>query len=231
MNNYEFCAQWAAGKGRVLDFGCGAGQVVGLLRKLGVDAHGCDTFFEGCDFSADVPAELTAYVQRMTTNNIPFPSASFDTVVNNQVMEHVPDIDHALKEIARVLKPGGRVLSMFPHREIWFEGHLKAPFVHRLKRFRAPCLYAMTLIGFGLEKGLPWCRHVSGELDKWVIYRSKAEIHAAYARHFSQLEHIEPEWLAARIGRRLPHWLATFIARKAGGLVFTCEHQPTSKLS
>ena len=52
MNNYEFCAQWVFDQEpkksiRILDYGCGAGQIVNELRKRNVDAFGCDVFYEG----------------------------------------------------------------------------------------------------------------------------------------------------------------------------------------
>lgn len=46
--------------------------------------------------------------------NSEFPDASFDLVVSNDVLEHVYDIDAALRETARVLKLGGRFLATFP---------------------------------------------------------------------------------------------------------------------
>lgn len=132
MDNYDYCTQWAAEQGgKVLDFGCGAGQTVAKMRAKGVDAYGCDTFFEGGDLSEGVPKELVnTFIKRMESNTIPFPDEHFDVVVTNMVMEHVPDIDGALSEIRRVLKPGGRALSLFPHKSIWMEGHSLVPFLH-----------------------------------------------------------------------------------------------------
>ena len=75
MNNYEFCAQWVIsqehGKNvRVLDYGCGAGQVVKELHKLGIhDAFGCDVFYEGSSID---PNLLGSTIRRMVGNAIPF---------------------------------------------------------------------------------------------------------------------------------------------------------------
>ncbi|WP_448208708.1 class I SAM-dependent methyltransferase [Azospirillum sp. sgz302134] len=54
---------------------------------------------------ADVQADLT---------DLPFPDGRFDLVLSSHVLEHVPDDRAALREIARVLKPSGSALLLFP---------------------------------------------------------------------------------------------------------------------
>ncbi len=123
MNNYEFCTEYAArvGARTVLDFGCGAGQIVRLLRNRSIDARGCDSFYGGGAY--EIPPDLKRTILPMQDGKVPFPDQTFDLVINNQVMEHVEDIDAAISEIARVLKPHGRVLSLFPDKRVWREGH------------------------------------------------------------------------------------------------------------
>src|SRR5215831_1304832 len=96
MNNYEFCAQWVLDQepgqhARVLDYGCGAGQIVKELRKRAVNAFGCDVFYEGGDYSKSVDTELfdSGIIKRMDGETIPFDCSSFNFIINNQVMEHV----------------------------------------------------------------------------------------------------------------------------------------------
>ena len=117
MDNYQYCAEYARGaladtsQAKVLDFGCGAGQVVELLRATGVSAYGCDASYGGGAYA--IPDELSEVILPMQGKEIPFPAEMFDVVVNNQVMEHVVDLDSALSEIHRVLKPGGSCLVFF----------------------------------------------------------------------------------------------------------------------
>jgi len=59
----------------------------------------------------------------MDGDRTPFVTGSFDLVINNQVLEHVTDLDVVVHEIARVLKPGGSCLSLFPDKGVWREGH------------------------------------------------------------------------------------------------------------
>src|SRR5258708_6723304 len=127
MDNWEFCTNYikmlATGISAsitVLDYGCGAGQIVTGLRNKGIDAKGCDIFYAGGDYSKLVPPEfLGEVIKPMENGVIPFPEESFDFVVNNQVLEHVEDIDGVLAEIHRVLKPNGKVLSLFPDKSVW----------------------------------------------------------------------------------------------------------------
>jgi SAM-dependent methyltransferase len=51
-----------------------------------------------------------------TAESIPYPTNSFDVVFSNNVLEHLPDPLAALKEIGRVLRPGGRFLFKTPNR-------------------------------------------------------------------------------------------------------------------
>ncbi|HEY6395036.1 MAG TPA: class I SAM-dependent methyltransferase, partial [Candidatus Binataceae bacterium] len=50
------------------------------------------------------------------TSPLPFRSEKFDVVLMLEVIEHLPDIPHALREIARVLKPGGAAIITTPNR-------------------------------------------------------------------------------------------------------------------
>ena len=54
---------------------------------------------------------------------LPFADASFDVVFTNEVLEHVQDDRQAAREIARVLRPGGRSVNFVPNRLYFFETH------------------------------------------------------------------------------------------------------------
>jgi SAM-dependent methyltransferase len=104
LDNYRYCADFAtrvigdnAGVAKVLDFGCGTGQIVKLLRKDSISAFGCEAFYGGG--SSPIAGDLRSFVFAMQGKTIPFPPDTFDIVINNQVMEHVDDLDAALSEI------------------------------------------------------------------------------------------------------------------------------------
>jgi SAM-dependent methyltransferase len=231
MNTYEFITDWVvkrAPTGRVLDYGCGAGQIVGLLRERGVDAWGCDVFYEGGDYSEQIPVGLERYISRMDAN-IPFADGSFDIVVSNQVMEHVADLDGALAEIARVLKPGGVALNVFPHHGVWHEGHCGIPFLHWFsKRSKLRFYYALVLRTFGMgnftrgKTRVGWTRDFCNWLDKWTFYRSKSQLLSHFRRGIGETAIEDEKWLTARFQGRLdylPLWLRRFIVTKMAGIV------------
>ncbi len=98
-----------------------------------LDAVGCDTFLD-IEITPDKYLEKSSYygniIFNMPNGKIPFDDNSFDLIINNQVLEHVDNIDFALSEMSRVLKTGGIVLSLFPDRSVWREGHVGIAFCH-----------------------------------------------------------------------------------------------------
>jgi SAM-dependent methyltransferase len=221
---------------RILDYGCGAGTIVGNLRQKTLDAFGCDVFYEGGDRSGRVNPEYfkNRIIRKIENGKIPFEDASFDLVINNQVFEHVEDLDAVLAEVARVLKPGGQVLSLFPDASVIREGHCGIPFLHWFPKSSRPRVYYAALLrslGLGYHKGdksiMAWSHDFCLWLDNWTHYRSLREIHRLYAKHHLTVEHIEDDWLRTRWPKLtvyqafVPDSAQRLFARKLGCLVFT----------
>ncbi len=107
-------AQHLQGARRVLDIGCGEGQVSRLARREGA------TVVVGVDPTwAQVIAATRrgggAQYARAGARSLPFRDAAFDAVVACLVFEHIVDVDEALAEVGRVLAPGGRFLFFLNH--------------------------------------------------------------------------------------------------------------------
>lgn len=77
------------------------------LSRAGFAEYVCgDLFTEGYTYPE--------YVRHMNVLDIPFADGSFDVVICNHLLEHIPDDRAAMREIHRVLKPGGRALLQVP---------------------------------------------------------------------------------------------------------------------
>lgn len=78
-----------------------------VLQKLNLEAYVCgDLFTEGYEYAA--------HVQNMNVMAIPYEDNHFDYVLCNHVLEHIPEDTNAMKEIFRVLKPGGSAILQVP---------------------------------------------------------------------------------------------------------------------
>jgi len=108
-------ADHLAGARRILDVGCGEGQVARLAAGLaGVErVVGVDPTWAQLELAARRGGGVA--LARSDAGRLPFPRSSFDAVVACLVLEHVADVDGALAEVGRVLAPGGRFVLMLNH--------------------------------------------------------------------------------------------------------------------
>lgn len=97
-------------KGRVLDVGCGHKPYKSLFQATEYCGLELDTEYNRLNKAADFYYDGKSF---------PFSNESFDTVLLNQVIEHVLDTDTLLKEISRVLKRNGGLVITVPF--IWDE--------------------------------------------------------------------------------------------------------------
>ena len=193
---------------KILDFGCGAGRLVVEGRAAGLETWGADVYYGGSATRRDAEASglLGSAIREIRDGRLPFDDATFDLVVNNQVLEHVEDLDHELAGIHRVLKPGGLALSLFPSRDVWREGHIGIPFAHWFRRgSRARLWYAWALrsLGFGYWKEQAatrrqWAMDKLAWIDAYTRYRSRAEIFRAFDRYFRN-EPLEADYIRYRL--------------------------------
>lgn len=99
---------------RVLDVGCGDGQVARLAAELGAGlVVGIDPTWNQVVVAAERGGGVK--VARASAHRLPFASGAFDAVVACLVFEHIEDVDDAIAEVARVLEPGGRFCFFLNH--------------------------------------------------------------------------------------------------------------------
>jgi ubiquinone/menaquinone biosynthesis C-methylase UbiE len=96
----------------LLDVGCGPGEYHPHLKDLGIRAIALDFSFGMAQEAAQKAAAkgLPVYVANADATCLPLPDAFFDRLMANHMLYHVPDKLAALREMRRVVKPGGRVL-------------------------------------------------------------------------------------------------------------------------
>lgn len=108
-------AEHLAGGGRVLDVGCGEGQISRLAASLpGVTAvTGVDR--STLQLAAAASRGGGVRLARSEAAALPFPRCCFDTVVACLVFEHIAEGGSAIAEVGRVLRPGGRFVFFLNH--------------------------------------------------------------------------------------------------------------------
>lgn len=109
--------QYSARRGeRMLDVGCGSGLSLLEAREFGVEAWGIEA-----DPNVErIARELGLRIHQGSLKDRPFGDLAFDLVVLNQVIEHIPEPDQALRLIRSRLATGGRAILVFPNvQSIW----------------------------------------------------------------------------------------------------------------
>lgn len=104
---------------RVLEAGSGSGRIVNFLcRYPDVFGVGVDYSDEGNALGSRTASALDADVRFVCGDltMLPFPSGSFDLVFSDSVIEHLPNTQAAVVEMARVARPGGLVIITTPNR-------------------------------------------------------------------------------------------------------------------
>ncbi len=112
---------------RLLDIGCGDGAysirlAPGFRHVDAIDIQ-TDRLTLFTDRIAGTPLANQITVREMSAEKLDYPDDSFDLVTAIEVLEHITDLDQALTEIRRVLKPGGTFAFSTPNRLFPFETH------------------------------------------------------------------------------------------------------------
>jgi len=198
MLNYEYSIDLAkrltSNASCLLDYGCGAGQIVENAISAGFDAYGVEEFYEGGSYRDEAKKRglLGTRIFELNEGRIPFDTDKFDVIISNQVFEHIDDFTKPLFEINRVLKPSGIFINIFPSVDVWREGHIGIPFIHWFtKGTRTRFYYALALraMGLGFYKegksirewtsfGLDW-------IDKWTHYKPLTQIEQNFGIYFT----------------------------------------------
>jgi SAM-dependent methyltransferase len=112
-------ADFAGSRGlRVLEIGCGLGTDGAQFAKAGADYTGVDLTEAAIELARTrfEVSGLSGEFRVADAENLDFPDDSFDLVYSHGVLHHTPDTARAVREVHRVLRPGGRAVVMLYHR-------------------------------------------------------------------------------------------------------------------
>jgi demethylmenaquinone methyltransferase / 2-methoxy-6-polyprenyl-1,4-benzoquinol methylase len=98
---------------RVLDLACGTGDIAFAVAARGSRVVGLDITHRMLQLASGKP-QASRRVSFVTGDMmaLPFPDASFDVITTGYGLRNVPDLGGALREMHRVLRPGGRMLAL-----------------------------------------------------------------------------------------------------------------------
>ncbi len=213
---------------KILDFGCGEGNLVKAFRELGYDAYGIDVI--------DCPNLDEIHYAKIGFNPyvIPFEDDFFDYVYSTSVFEHVMNTDESLKEIYRVLKHGGISTHSLPSRYRIIEPHIKVPFAGIIQSNAWLCFWAKMGIRNEFQKGLAWKEVFDrnhGYCREGINYMSYKEFKKRITAVFGNARIMTKEITrnsqgrAAALGRKLPipgYEYMTFFFREWNLLMKKC---------
>jgi len=208
---------------RMLDIGCGDGAYTTRL------AEGFD-HVDAIDIQVD---RLALFIERiagspvakytireMSAAKLDYPDDTFDLVAAIEVLEHVAELDRALGEIRRVLKPGGRFAFTTPNRWFPFETH---GFIYRGRRYPSARAPFLTWIG-------PLHRRLA-DARTFTATELRRRLSAAGLRTCS-VDYIMPPFDRSSVGQRIRPITdlaeRTPLRRFGMALVVTAEKPPES---
>ena len=120
--------------GRVLEIGIGSGLNLALYPPAVIEVVGIEPSEKLLQITRRNAGAVPFVVELVegSAEKIPFEDASFDTVVSTWTMCSIPDVSAALREMHRVLKPGGSLLfvehGLSPDKRVrWWQDHLNTP--------------------------------------------------------------------------------------------------------
>lgn len=97
---------------RVLEVGCGQGHLTMTLADRGVDIVGVDANPEAVELAG------SDRVRHMYAQELDFADETFDVILSVHAIEHIPPLEEALAEMARVLKKGATAVYIYPAEPI-----------------------------------------------------------------------------------------------------------------
>jgi SAM-dependent methyltransferase len=202
---------------KMLDVGRGSGLSLLEANALGAQAYGV----EADPNVQRIATKLGLHIHIGSLHDSPFPDVRFDLIVLNQVIEHIPEPDAALIRLKATLKPGGRIVLVFPNRRSvwcrlfgrkWINWHIP----YHLHHFDATGFTSMAD-----RWGYQMVRRRTITPNIWTILQLLVVRHKALPGHPSPIWWVQPKQQSAQGGATLsstdkpPRWYAAGQVAKA----------------
>lgn len=185
---------------RVLDLGCGAGKLVQAAREKGYDFYGCGLGLRDAHTNADQGLVEQGILRDIDLEpyHLPFDDCTFDAVISDQVLEHVMDYPSTLREVHRVMKPGGAFLHVFPPRYMPIEPHVHVPLGTMLRK--RWWLKTWALVGVRNEFQTKMSADEAAEanhsyLNAHTNYLTKRQLREQFGRYYTDIRFVEDAFL------------------------------------
>jgi ubiquinone/menaquinone biosynthesis C-methylase UbiE len=190
----------------VLDVGCGQGIDVARYAMAGAQATAVDLTPRHVDLAKAHLAALGlhAHIVEGDAELLPFPDASFDMASSNGVLHHTPNMPAALRELRRVLRPGGEVRVIVYNRRsfhYWLQQVLHEG-LYKRRLFTEGSMAAVLSGGVEISSvgARPLVRVYSPPQVRRLLQEAGFERVETSVRHFG----VTDTWVTAHLARIVP---------------------------
>jgi len=128
---------------KMLEPGCGRGEFLRNFQELGLDVHGVDISTEVKGFAKTFPVDICD----VENEALPFEDSSFDVIYSKSFIEHLHYPERYLREAYRILKPGGKLITLVPDWESNYKTYFD-DFTHRTPFTKVSLSDAYKIYGF-----------------------------------------------------------------------------------
>lgn len=164
--------EWLKGFDRVLDLGCGEGQVARAVAQSGAQVFGLDPTHAQIRTAIERAGGPEYFQAEAAATGIA--SGSMDAALACLVFEHITDLDAAFDEVARVLRPTGRFVLLLNHPltqapgSAWVDDHIMGEQYYRIGPYLETCVWVEE-IAAGIE--LPYVHRPFSEYVNGLVTR------------------------------------------------------------